>query len=509
MKGEGRAERGSPPPLGGEGTRGSDKGDPNHVVTSGDFRFAVRARPFANLTYQLDCLADLIHCARPAVQSMWTPTWTKDDDQALADWKAVRKAYELSAKVHFGDVGPLPVPLPYDELEFDKRVRIAGLLSVTPEDYAEKLRVLLPPQDAVKLEEAAEHFRPRFDAWWRASGAAVAEPFRAGLEGLFEKGELGAIVTRVARFYATPLPHGTTIDFDLVVLPSKSRNTSAEQMVSHGVIEVLPGEKPQDRMDVVCHELFHFLYSSRTPAQQAALANRFGASPDAMGGYAYALLDEAVATALGNGVVDHAVNPADYAERLKTEMGFYGIHAIDATAKGILSRTNEDPTKGPPLDSPETVATLLAATRDAIGEDPRPVDSLRSFGGAAEEGWWAVAMEELTRKAGSNNVYEREPVDAAEAVAMAGTYESLPFVVLVPRARLGALAAYGKAIPKDTRDAIAREAKKPGAFAYAWRKSRQAMGFVIVAEDAKEAKSVAEALFASEKGVRGVFRAKP
>ena len=89
------------------------------------------------------------------------------------------------------------------------------------------------------------------------------------------------------------------------------------------------------------------------------------------------LLDEAAATALGNGVVNHAVNPPHYAKRLARDKGFYNVHSIDATAKGLLSRTAEDPTTKASLDADATVDALIAATRDAVGAEPLPTASRR------------------------------------------------------------------------------------------------------------------------------------
>ena len=175
-------------------------------------------------------------------------------------------------------------------------------------------------------------------------------------------------------------------------------------------------------------------------------------------------------------------------------------------AKGLLARTSDDPTEGATLDSPETIAALIAATRDAVGEAPRPIEYLHSYAGAADAGWWDAVMRKTGEKANANNVYSSAPLDAADAVAMVTKHASLSAVLLVSRARLEALAAYGDAVPKTVRAEIAREAKRPGAFAYVWRRSRHAFLFVIVADDANGAEGVADALFRREQMVSGVVR---
>ncbi|HEX8796866.1 MAG TPA: hypothetical protein VF765_38205 [Polyangiaceae bacterium] len=261
-------------------------------------------------------------------------------------------------------------------------------------------------------------------------------------------------------------------------------------------------------MDIVCHELFHFFYASRTPEQQAQLAARFEGSPDPVAGVAYQLLDESVATALGNGVVNRAVNRPDYDKRLHREMGFYANHAIDATAKALLSRTGDDPTAGPPLDAPETVAALIAAAREAVGAEPKPIEYLHSYAMASDEGWKDV-MKRTGERANTNNLYGYAPLDTADGVEMITQHPALSAVLLVPRARLSALGVYGDAVPAALRAAVAREAKRKGAFAYVWHRSKHAMLYVIVADDAANATHVVDALFTSDRAVTGVFRLPP
>ena len=479
------------------------------AAEASDIGFAVRLRPFANLAYHLDCLSGGVHCSPEAIHALWDAGWTADDATRLAEWKAVHDRYQAS----FDLVGTEPksarppeVPLPHAGVDFDALLRLASLVSETPAEYRENLRVLLHPDAADRVARAAEHFWPRFQTFWTTRGGADGAGFKKGLEALFARGELPAILARAVKFYAAPIAPGTVIDLDLIVLPAPSTHTSAEQLVSHGVIEVVPGERPEDRMDVVCHELFHFFYNTRTPEQQLALLRRFASSNDPLAMLAYALLDESVATALGNGVVNREVNPPDYARRLARDKGFYNVHSIDATAKGLLSRTGDDPTRKSALDSDETVAAVIAATRDAVGADPPPLEYLRSFTRASEPGWWKTAMAATLARAHGNNTYDHERVDSADAVTMVTEHPLLPAVLLVSRAKLGALALYGDAIPKAARAGLARESKKPGAFAYAVRRSPQSWLFVLVADSAEDARAVADGFFAAPHVTAGVYR---
>jgi hypothetical protein len=493
------------PPVSVAASPSTPAADADSVITAGDFTITVRATPFGNLAYQLDCLADLIHCSTDAIRPTWSTGWTKEDDDALATWKATRKMYSGDTPLG-GDAPRSLVPLPHSDVEIDKQLRIAALLSKTPADFRANVRAIMPPHHAERLVTAAERFRPRFDAWWSASGSSVANRFRTALAQMFAREDIAQIVTRAGRFYATPLAKGTPIDFDLIVLPGKSEGTGGEQMLAHGVIEVKDDEKPESRMDVVCHELFHFFFNARSPEQQASLAARFTSSSDPLGAVAYFLLDESVATALGNGLVAHAVDPSAYARRLKREEGFYTNHAIDAAAKGLLARTKEDPTLGPSLDAPESALKILDAVHDAIGDEPRPIEYLHTYAGEFDEGWWDEAMKATRRAANATNEHRSTPLGSPDGVAMVKEHPALSAVYLVPRGRLAALVGYGDAIPAEARGAIAREAKKKGAFAYVAKRSAQARSFVIVADDVAGAKSVADALFAEKKAIVGVYR---
>lgn len=497
----------APPPLATAVSPESRQGPPpqDSLVHAAGLSFAVRARPFANLAYHLDCLASTIPCEEKAFHAFWDTGWTPEDAAALTEWKEIREKYDVSAPVAV-DAGPTGMPLPRVGVDVDKLLRIAALLADTVDDYRRNLRVLLPEVDAARLCRVAAHFSPRFEAFWSGSGEPVATRFRTGLEGLFAKGDLPLILARASRFYGLHLAPGSVVSFDVMVVPTSSKHSNGQQILSHGVIEVAGDEAPEDRMDVVCHELFHFFYASRTQEQQAALMKRFFTSNDPLEELAYALLDESVATALGNGVVARTVNPSDYAARLSRDMGFYNLHAIDATAKGLLTRTAMDPTLGPPLDSPETVAALVASTRDAVGADPPPLEYLRDMAAAFEPGWGSVSMKELIGRAHANHVRTFKPVDSAEAVAMAVDHASLPFVLVVRRDRLAQLAAYGDAIPKAERAAIGVAAKKRGPFAYTFRRTPDSWMFVLVADTREDAKRAADALFLAPHVTPGLLR---
>jgi hypothetical protein len=479
------------------------------VIPVGDLLFSVHARPLANLAYQLDCMAGLpdVTCARYAIEPLWKPSWSKEDDDALAAWRQVRKRYSMELDVE--PDGPIEHPLIPEVpagLSFGNRVRVASLSARSADEYRANLELLIEPPDAASLLGAIEHFRPRFDAWWAKQGGAAGEHLRDGMGQLLQRRDVAEVLDRVERFYGAPLPKGTTIDFDLVVLPTDAKEgvTNGKSVGTHGVVEVFAADRAEDHLSVICHELFHFFSGSRTPSQVASLETRFAASGDAEAAVAYGLLEESLATAFGNGVIARLTNRDDYAKRRSRAQGLYNDASIDATTKAFLTATNDDPSLGPPLDSSETVATFLRAFHEAMTPAPPPREYLRAYELIDDGRSWSPAFELPDVRTSSR--WGSAPLDDPNTTAQFARYALLPTVVLVPRKRLPALAAYGGALSTDVRKELGREAKRPGAFAYVWRRPSGGMVFFVVADDPKAAHEVADALFHGPALTLGVFR---
>lgn len=479
------------------------------TVPAGDLLFAVHARPLANLAYQLDCMAGVpdLTCAKDAIEPFWKPAWSKDDEDALTAWRQVRKRYSMDLPVYAD--GPIEHPLVPEVpmgLSFGNRVRIASLSARTSDEFRASLALLLEPSDAASLSKAIDHFRPRFDAWWVKEGAPAGERLRDSLTRLLQRRDIADVLDRVARFYGAPLPKATTIDFDLVVLPSERKEgvLNGKSVGTHGVIEVFAGDRAEDHFSVMCHELFHFFSGARTPSQVDSLEKRFAVSGHPEAAIAYALLEESLATAFGNGIVARLTNPSDYAKRRSRDRGLYNDPSIDATTKAFLSSREEDPSLGPPLDSSETVATFLRAVHEAIAPGPPPREYLRQYALLDDGQSWSRALELPDIRTSSR--WGSAPLDDQNTTTLFARYTLLPTVVLVSRKRLPSLGAFGSALPTEVRKDLDREAKRAGAFAYAWRRPSGGMVFFVVADDPDAARGVTDALFHGATLTLGVFR---
>jgi hypothetical protein len=460
-------------------------GADERAITRGTMNFTFRLSRIGNLTYQLDCLAKRITCSLPAFVERWASEWTKEDDAVIARWGDARRAHDILASFDEGNAPPkTAVPLPENGFELGKRIRIAGLIADDTKSWTGSLALLVAPPRIPDLTQSLSHFLPRFDAWWAREGRASGEPALEQLVKLFAEGQLPDHIRDAMRFYDAPLPTGTTIAFDLVVRPRSEHPTmSAEQIVTHAVIEVQGGtaRDQERRIGVVTHELFHFFYNSRRSTAQADLIARFARSPDPLAIAAYGLLDESVATLLGNGVVGRSYEK-DFPARLVRERSLYDDHGIDRTAKALLSRSDEVLAAG--LDGEAFVPLFLRAVHEAIGDEPPPTEWLRSMA-IAHSSELASGKALLQHAAHANSVYGFA-VDDASAIDMFTRHEDLSGAILLTQRDVSMLPRWERVVPAKDARAIAAEAKKPRAadapLLYAIKRSPHAWVFVIVAD---------------------------
>lgn len=468
-------------------------------LVQGKLAFTFRVSPLANLAYQLDCLAEVIHCSLPAYKELWASRLTPEDDAPLAAWRAVRRAYDTNVDLGAPEsTAKAALPIPFEGLEYGKQLRIASFVARTPDDYARSLAVLARPADASRLLAAMAHFRPRFEKWWTSGGRALAQAFYDGIVRLFERGQLGGIVDRAARFYGAELPDPAEVAFELIVRPkSVSRTTSAEQVMDHSVIEVVENEPPEERIDVITHELFHFFFASRTGEKKAKLIERFASAADPLAIVGYYLLDESLATTFGNGLVGRTFEPEKFARRIGRDNSLYDNRGIDRTAKALLPHVDEILARS--LDGPELVPLLLRAVHEAIGDVPPPVEYVHSLA-ILFDAAFTRAKERLEREAHTNHVYSSSPLAEVASVEIFKAHPALSSAIMLGAADLDRLASY---LPASELRLVREQAKGGAPFVHAWPRTPHAYVFVFVAAEPAAMEKLVSAFCARTTPLRG------
>jgi len=293
-------------------------------------------RELPNLVYQLDCVSGAIgSCSLDAYQTLWKAKFltTPEDDAALKVWKATRARYAESIDI------PSEVKFPLgregSKLSLDASVRRAGLLATSVENFVSRLDLLMLASDREAMAAVVRRFVARFHTWYQ-SQAKSGDAFAIELQRLLERQDVQTLINQFHTFYDAQLPPNQPLPFLVLDRPeSASHQSYGEQVGGVSLIEVIKGERATRRIDVVIHELCHYLFSVSRPQTIAGLQARFLASkvPGALG--AYRLFDEAVATALGNGVVASVADRKEFDRRFAKPQGFYNDADIDRSAKAL------------------------------------------------------------------------------------------------------------------------------------------------------------------------------
>ncbi|MEM9533335.1 MAG: hypothetical protein AAGA23_20605, partial [Pseudomonadota bacterium] len=163
------------------------------------------------------------------------------------------------------------------------------------------------------------------------------------------------------------------LKLNLIFRPAGPGGTNGQQIENHSVVEVVPGEAAENRIGVVVHELAHYLFGEASEAwHRQRLEGAVNAGSPAAAG-ALGLMDEALATAVGNGALEQRLRPPPAFENYRaTPLSFYNDPQIDAAAKLILDKTQDYLRRGAVLDG-DFVAFYFAQVVAALAQ---PLDTL-------------------------------------------------------------------------------------------------------------------------------------
>ena len=457
-------------------------------------RYHLALAPQPNLVYQLDCVTGVALCAQPVFRDLWAAEHLDTDAaEALATWKSIRARHGGEVRRIDGTAPSLPLLAPSGNGDLAERQRIAGLRASTPDAYESSIALLTSDADARALRAVVERFSPRFDAWWEKEAFAAGSAYLDGFSRLLADPFFDATVDAAARFYEADVPPGTEIRIALLVQPRSARDFSvAYQLEGDAVVEVPPGRPPESQIDVVAHELFHYFFFLQRPERRAAMLDRVCRSPDPYAAASFGMLDEAVAAALGNGVIGrHYLAPDAFAAQLRK--GFVNYGAAGAVARALFPALDKLLASGATVSSDDFAAAYEAAARASYpGGRPRAIDYLHSEISTAPAAL-AAASQHLHDVAWAGFPYLREhPLDdpAAASDLAAHPFESAA-IFLTPDASLATRLATLGAPSKHAAAVAARARTSPG-FVYAFARSPKSYAFVFVAKDDAAGSSVVD-----------------
>lgn len=461
-------------------------------MSAGRLRFVFRTSAVASLTYQLDCLAGLIHCEEKVVRAFWKDRgWSAADDQAIRDWAALQGRYEelsmgvpeVSREVARG-VG---FALRNNSFAFDKKFRMASFLAADLEEYRERLSLLLVPADVEAALKIVGVFQKRHGEWWRATGGPRTEGFTRDFVRLLREKKLLPLIEKIATFYEPEIEPGSTAYFHFFALQGKSNHSSGEQLENHAVVEVLEGELPEERVDVVLHELFHHFYRLAPADKHARFVREFAENTDPASIAAYNLLNEGLATAFGNGLVYKRVVPFErFQKKLSIAKSFYYDDAIDPVAKALLPVLEAKLERGETLYRAGFVSEYIALVKKALGEaTASPALALRTMMAIHDEAF-SDAYRDFSRDVRAGSVWSTTDFGARSNRESLTSSTRLSAVFLVKPGELARLQPWEGVMGAAELEKLRKLARRPGPFTHVIPRAANAWLFVVVADNDKD-----------------------
>jgi hypothetical protein len=325
----------------------------------------------ANLVYQLDCVSGAMrYCSRKTYQALWDSTFLKgeSDRATLKEWAALMERYDVDPELIEGK-GQVSTD-PDNVVNLRRKLRLASFQATTFDDYLFRLDLLVAARDKDKFAAVIRHFRPAFERWWKGTAERHGATFVRKSRSLLARPDLVRQIAAAARFYESNLEVDSRFRLNLIYRPESDEPTSGEQIDGYLITEYRSDEIPEDRMDVMIHELCHAFYRMVSVAKRAGLQDAFAKLEGMESRGANRLLNEALATAFGNGLVNKLLQPKSRWEKFEAkELSFYNDRYIDVAAKAALPLLETWLREGRTLYHPEFAQAYTARLKARLGAE--------------------------------------------------------------------------------------------------------------------------------------------
>jgi hypothetical protein len=297
-----------------------------------EVKFSVDVSERATAIYHVACLADSIPCTRSVFESFWHErlTWTSADATALETWKTIL------ARV--GSAAPPARSAPFvgntlslrPAFQAQRRLLADVFGSTSPSDL--QRRAGLSRADAGRLHQVIEHVRQRLRPWWRSARRVRVDVRHA--ESLLRGPEVASLVREVAAFVEAR-PGSRDIHVHAIPSPAPGSDLgSATFAGDHVVVEAGDALDARGLAAIALHEATHHLYDGSPAPKLAGLMDQFVGTGRPEAAALYALLNEALATAVQALAVERLDGDAGSPESNDGEL--YRHRTISRAARGAL-----------------------------------------------------------------------------------------------------------------------------------------------------------------------------
>ncbi|GEM_PF-2998168 len=252
-------------------------------------------------------------------------------------------------------------------------LEVIAVSSTTTDEFLRYSRVLFPAQKHIELCDIMHHFEPVYDElFWDECEEKIKEQLEE-IKAKAREINFSARLTRTAGFMGSAWPEREGFVVALVPIPRKQGEHFTAFGHANGFLEVV--EVPQHAeaslgLGIIAHEICHTLWSTRSDAAIEEVKGWFSHE----GGHtAHQQLNEALATALGNGWIASLVLG-------KTPPGqWYNDSYVDGFGKGIFEIAREYCQASRRLDRDFVLSALSSFRKKFPGAEDDPFLFMRDI----------------------------------------------------------------------------------------------------------------------------------
>ncbi len=382
----------------------------------------------------ISCLANLIHWIDNlagtsigktirAYRTYWIEKFGPPSDRdrdLLTAWRRIRlKAIEMPDPEPILDRGCLPqveqIP------SWRHRFQVRSYEAASVDEFVDSMSEELTPREIATLRAVIESFQPRFEEIW--GEMTYLARFEQRFHSFLELSRLRPFLLEMALFFGVDPDSIAPARLHLMALPGES-GTHAQANDRHLLMEIRPTDIPVWQIQVIAHEMAHYLWSQVEPERKDLLARQAYASSEE-GAVLWRLLREGLPTAMGQGLAEARLASS----RFSLDYSWYHIDVYDRFAKAIYPALAAAFEKGERIEDGLFMEIGDRAKDLAVLREPSPDDYLADVMFAVGGGMF-VPLREIRSRSSIQNEW-RYALSDPEGEAFLNAFTCLSGVVLL------------------------------------------------------------------------------
>jgi hypothetical protein len=216
------------------------------------------------------------------------------------------------------------------QMTLSQRIACMTIDCETLDDLLGKLKPIIPAEGLAAVTTTYKHFEPIYESRiWKPRHPRLMQQLEEFQNGITQT-ELIARLEQVRKFMKSNWPEARPFDTIIIPVPDEPRSSHADSVGQTEIIELCAADSFEERSDTLFHEICHSLWGRANRKKIRKDFEKFD------GAIAYLELNEALATALGQGWFRHLAYPNAAPQKV-----WYGRDITDNYSRGLYPLVTE------------------------------------------------------------------------------------------------------------------------------------------------------------------------